>query len=70
MVGQSVVDGSAPAVSMLDGGDGGCAGRRRQVGSGRFAALTLEEPDEDALERPVENGVNERVDGGRDVAQP
>ena len=70
LIGESLVDGSAAAVAMLDGGDGRCAGRGAQVGGGRFAALALDEPDEDSLERPVENGVNERVDGGRHVAQP
>ena len=70
LVGESLVDGCAPAVSMLDGGDCGCAGRSRQAGYGRLAALAFQKPDEDALERPVEYRVNERVDGGRDVAQP
>lgn len=70
VVGESLVDGGAAAVAMLDGGDGGGACRGRQTGDGRLAALAFQEPDEDALERPVEDGVDERVDGGRDVAQP
>jgi hypothetical protein len=55
---------------MLDGGDCSRAGRSCQTGHGRFAALAFEKPDEDALKRPVEYGVNERIDGGRNVAQP
>lgn len=44
------------------------AGRCRH--DGRLLAPALEQPDEDSLERPVEHRVDERVDGGRDVAEP
>lgn len=67
---ESLVNGCATAVSRLDGSDCSCAGRCRQTGDGRFAALAFQQPDEDALERPIEYSINERIDGGRDVAQP
>lgn len=70
LVGESLADGCAPTVSMLDGGDGRCAGRGRQDRRWRLAALTFQKADEDALKRPVEYGVNERIDGGRNVTKP
>lgn len=33
-------------------------------------ATAPQQPDEGRPERPVEDGVDDRVDGGRDVAQP
>lgn len=68
--GESLADRCAPAVSMLDGSNGRCAGRGRQDRRRRLAALTFEKADEDALERPVEYGINERIDGGGNVAEP
>lgn len=70
LVGQSLVDGGAATVTMLDGSHGRGAGRGAQVWRRRFTTLALEEPDKNPFESPVEHGVNQRIDGRRDVAEP
>ena len=66
MDGQALINGRTASVAGRSRAcqvAGNVVGAGRCWHDGRLFAFALEQPDKDSLERPIEHGINEGVDG-------